>query len=342
MKNIQKKQRGFVLLYLYMGVVVLLILSGALVAQAVAEIRAAKRVEASLQALYLAEAGIDQALDQLRIDYDWATGYADESLGQGTYSVEVEPLGDRRLLTTQGTSNLLATPTNRLLEVIVEQSIPEGFYDNVIWASKEMDFNGDAFQVIGKVRHGDESPSGNLGNVNGTITYDPKTDPLPRLSYQKLYDMAEAQGNIYDAARLGNGHGVFPNSFWYRPPTNPADPTTGIPNVNYITTDLILRGNIGTIGGFFVVVGNVLTDPSDSEDTTIEGNGRIAGAIYSTGNFRVNGGGNRLNVDGGIWAGNEARLNGKVTMTYNLNYMKAIEALDINDVEIASWRDLSS
>jgi hypothetical protein len=68
----------------------------------------------------------------------------------------------------------------------------------------------------------------------------------------------------------------------------------------------------------------------------------VAGAIYSTGNFRVNGGGNGLNINGGIWAGNEARLNGSALLTYNQDFMRAIEALDINDVEIASWRDLSS
>ena len=341
-RNRGMRQNGFVLISVYIVLLALIALGGVLVAQAVAEVRATQRSQASFQALYLAEAGVDQGIDQLRQDYNWSGTPTAVSLGNlGTYGVQVDIIGDRRRVTSTGSSNLLpGGPISRRIEAIIQRDLPPNFYDNVIWASQNLLFKGNAFSVTGEVIHGDSSPEGNMGNVNGSVTYDASANPLPRLNFQQLYDMAVVQGNVYNAARLGNGHGVFPTSFWYRAPgaNGPNDP--GEPNVNYITTDLILNGNIGTIGGFFVVVGDVLTDPTATEDTTINGNGQIAGCIYTTGNFRVNGGGDRLNVDGGIWAGEEARLNGKVTMTYNATYMNALRDMELQpDVQVVSWRD---
>ena len=344
MRETKSRQAGFVLIAVYLVIALLVAFGGALMTYAVADVRASVRSQAGMQSLYLAEGGIDQAIAQLRQDYNWSSGYNNVSMGNtGSYSVQVGTvLGTRRVLTAQGQSNLLGTPVQRWVEAVVQSSIPPGFYDNVIWAAQNLDFRGNSYTVTGDVIHADLTPTTNTSHVTGTITYNAAANPLPRLNFQQLYNIAQGQNHIYDAARLGNGHNVFPTSFWYTPPTDPNDPTTGVPNINYITTDLVLNGNIGTIGGFFVVVGNVLTDPDATDSTTINGNGEVAGAIYSTGDFRVNGGGNGLNVDGGIWAGDEARLNGKVTMTYNANYMNAIKALQLNaDVQVVSWRDLS-
>ncbi len=334
-----KSQSGFMLITIYMMIPLLLVMVGAIVAYAFSDLHAAQRSQADMQALYMAEAGIDDALVQLRDSYSW-TGGSGVGAG-GEYSVTVEDLGSSRLrvMATGMADKLLAAAVSHAVEIIVEQAIPPNFYDNAVWASQNLDFKGNAYSVAGAVRHGDTTPS-STGNVNGSVTYDPDTNPLPRLDFEQIYEIAQAQGNVYDAARIGNGHNVFPTSFWYQQPTDPTDPTTGVPNVNYITTDLVLNGNIGTIGGFFVVVGDVITDPFAVEDTTINGNGQVAGAIYSRGDFRVTGGGNGLNVNGSVWAGDETRLNGKVTMTYNWDYMHAIEGLGINpDVTVISWQD---
>jgi hypothetical protein len=96
---------------------------------------------------------------------------------------------------------------------------------------------------------------------------------------------------------------------------------------------------VGTLGGFFVVVGDVITNPSGTYDATINGNGTIDGCIYTLGVFSVNGGGNRLNVNGGVWSGIEAELNGNATVTYNSDYMAAIKAHTLPQVQIISWRE---
>jgi hypothetical protein len=93
-----------------------------------------------------------------------------------------------------------------------------------------------------------------------------------------------------------------------------------------------MKGNISA-GGFFVVGGEVVYD------ATISGNVGIDGAIYTRGRFTINGGGNALNVDGGVWASN-ATLNGAVEIEYNQEYMNAIRNLNIDtDFQISSWKD---
>ena len=337
----RKREEGFILITVYWLLTLLVIFAAVGVTYALADLRASQRLQANVQAFYLAESGVDQAIVQLRQNYLW-TGSSNVLVGSsGNYSVQVGIDGNRRNLTVQGNSTLLSTtaPAQRTLQVIVQKLIPPGFFDNAIWASQNLDLKGNSYSVTGAIRHGDLTPS-STSHVTGTVTYDPAAGPLPRLSFQQLHDIAQSQGNIYDAARLAGGPGVFPASFWHTPPTDPNNPSTGVPNVNYITTDLVLNGNIGTIGGFFVVVGNVLTDPNATEDTTINGKGQIDGAIYTTGDFRINGGGNGLKVNGGVWAGDEVRLNGNANLQYNKSYMDAIKALGINaDIQVVSWQE---
>ena len=104
-----------------------------------------------------------------------------------------------------------------------------------------------------------------------------------------------------------------------------------------------LSGNV-TAGGFFLVVGNVLTDPNVTTDTEITGNVTVNGCIYSTGEFELKGGGNSLNVNGGIWAGDEAELDGNAKVTYNAGYMAAVKNFVDNassgTIQLLSWRQL--
>ena len=143
---------------------------------------------------------------------------------------------------------------------------------------------------------------------------------------------------LSDDVKIGDDS--FPDTFWYSEPTEPSDPTTGTPNVVYIDSVLSLNGNVGTLGGFFVVVGDVITNPLNTEDLSINGNGQIEGVVYTRGVFRINGGAGGLNIDGSVWAGEEARLNGNSHVSYNPYFVQSIEGLPIDfDVQIVSWRD---
>jgi len=334
-------RKASVLILTIFSVVILLILGTALIARSISENNMAKRNLDSNHAFWAAEAGVSQALKGLRASYnqcgiDVFTGTL-SSVDAG-YSVDVDCSGQDRIISSTGFVPATGTiRTKRVAEAVIKKSIPLGFYDNAIYSADDVDLNGDSYTINGDVVYADEID--NPDNITGTVTQDPTITPLALLNFLQLLSISQAQGNYYDEERLDAGD-PFPASFWYEPPTDPLDPTTGVPNVVYITEDLALKGNVGTLGGFFVVVGDVITNPDDIQDTTINGNGQIEGAIYTRGTFRINGGGGNLNVNGGVWAGQEVRLNGNAHISYNDFYMSAIEALGIDaSAQITSWKE---
>lgn len=340
-----EKNKGIIIIASYLVIIVLAIFIVVFIARTINERNIASKEKELKQALHLAEAGINRAIYELRTDYNW-TGISSVNLGGGQYSVSITSEGDRRKIISWGfIPQVSGYRTKKTVEVVIKKYISPNFYDNAIYTADELDLNGNAYVVNGNVIYGDPEPAGNTGNINGTITQDTSIYPLVCFNFQQLHDISEAQGNVYNDQRLRNVQknlDSFPSSFWYSPPTNPEDPTTGIPNIVYIETDLQLNGNIGTIGGFFVVVGDVITNPLGTYDATINGNGQIDGCIYTLGTFEVNGGGGGLNVFGGVWAGVEAELNGNTNVTYNRDYMEAIKGLNINpDIQIISWREIS-
>lgn len=300
------------------------------------------------EAFYLAEAGVDRAVDELNTDFSFAGTASPQALGRGEYEVTVTILSaSRRSVDARGyVPSKADTRASRRIEAIVRRQTPPNFYDYAIYSSHDIDFNGSSYSVTGDIIYADSVD--NSANVAGTLTQDASVSPLAQFDFAVLRAMAVSQGNLYDTARLSDvqkSKDSYPSSFWFSAPTNPSDPTTGTPNVVYVEGDMVLNGNIGTIGGFFLVVGNVLTDPEDTSDTSINGNGQVAGCIYTTGKFRVNGGGGNLNVNGGVWSGTDSVLNGNATVTYNSSYMDSIESM-VNGLgasgvaQLVSWREI--
>ena len=205
---------------------------------------------------------------------------------------------------------------------------------------------------VAAVTHGGTYSATPGNTIIGAIETGPSS--LPRLDYEILRDIAEdqikpnGQNNLYTADDIAAGK-IYPTTFWYTRGDDGVDndgdgdvdeEDEWVPNIVYIETNLVLKGDIGTASGFFVVVGDVLTNPSAEADTTINGNGLVDGCIYTLGEFRVNGGGAAdLNVNGGVWA-EDIRLNGGVNVSYNEAYMDAIELLNIDTKPyISHWRE---
>lgn len=337
-------KKGIALIISFGVILVLTILATAIISRSISESRIAQRYFESIQAFWLAEAGINRALYDLRNDYS-LTAISSPEMGPGGYQVSISPSGQDRIVTSSGfipfTGPLRVT---RIIQAVMSKSVPPDFYENAIYSAGDVDLNGNAYTINGKVRYADEIEY-SQNNITGTVTYDPSINPLARFDFKQLRNLSSSQQNVYvvDNNKLVNaatGEEGFPGSFWYTPPTDPDDPSTGVPNIVYVEGDLVLKGNIGTIGGFFVVVGNVITNPDASYDATINGNGQIEGAIYTRGEFRINGGGGNLNVNGGVWAGVEAELNGNANVTYNKTYMDAVRFLNLDaSVQISSWKD---
>ena len=295
----------------------------------------------SVRVFWLAEAGISRALDELRSDYkQCGTNLWSGSLSSvdGGYSIDSACNGTERVVTSRGFIPLTGSSrAQRVIEVSIEKDIPLHFYTNALYSAGDIDINGDSATVNGDVRYAGECD--NPDPITGNATQDSSVAPLALLDFQQLLTISQSQNNYYDEERIDSGDS-YPVSFWYSPPTDPNDPTTGIPNIVYITEDLELRGNFGIVGGFFAVVGDVITSPDDVQDATISGNGQIEGMVYTRGSFRINGGGNNLNVDGAVWGGEEIRLNGNVHIIYNSDYMGAVQSLGIDaEAQVTSWEE---
>ena len=334
--------RGVALIITFAIIVILVILGTAIFSRSISESDAARRYAESTRAFWIAEAGVNRALYELRNNYN-LNAISAAAYGDGGYQVNITQTGDNRTVSSTGYIPFTGTTrASRTIEAVMSKNIPPDFYDNAIYSGGDVDFNGNAYVVNGKVRYADEIDNQH-NHVNGTITQDPTINPLARFDFQQLYNLSVGQQNVYVVAQnklinQATGSENFPGTFWHTPPTNSS---AGTPNIVYIEGDLKLNGNIGTIGGFFVVVGDVITNPGTEENTTINGNGQIDGVIYTRGDFNVNGGGGNLNVNGGVWAGQEAELNGNANITYNQTYMDAVKYLNLTtSVQISSWKDM--
>jgi hypothetical protein len=289
-----------------------------------------------LRAFSLAEAGAQKALYELRKNFTW-TGEGPSAIqwagsDKGDYEVSVTDIagGKKRILSTGYFPGSSGDHIERSIETEVSPSTPNNFYDNAIFAGENVDLNG-SYNITGDIVYGTSiSPVGLGEQYEGDF---------PLLNFEQLRAIAVLQvkgngeNNLYTQADI-DGNKAFPASFWY-------DEPNGIPNVVYVETSLILKGNVGTLGGFYVVAGDVITNLDVEADTTINGNGSIDGCVYTLGDFRINGGGNGLGVTGGVWGRDEVRLNGNATVTYNADYMAAISAMNIDFVvQTTAWQEI--
>jgi len=296
-----------------------------------------------LGAFYLAEAGVDRALTELKNNYSGYTGTSPTTLGIGQYETVVTTLSatSKKILAYGYVPNKTQVAAQYTIEAITKKLTPPNFYDYAIYSANNIDFTGNSYDVTGKAIYG--GTASNIGGISGGATHDLTVSPLAHFDFQILRNISIAQGNLYTATRLASG-AAFPTNFWYQAPTNPSDPTTGIPNVVYVEGAMTLTGN-DVVGGFFLVVGNILTNPAVVVDTTLKGDITVNGCIYTTGEFTAKGGGHVMNITGGIWAGEDANFNGNIKMTYGSDYMTSIKNLvDTNGasgaLQLLSWRKL--
>jgi Tfp pilus assembly protein PilX len=340
-------RKGSVLIIAYLFLAVLLILGGAFFSRTLNEKKLFDMNRERIEAFYLAESAVDKGIAGLKNDYSGYSGTSATTAGRGQYEVtDVNDLSStRKSLIAHGyIPNKAQKRVERRIEVVTKKETPADFYESAIYSAANIDPNGNSYVVNGKVVYA--TTIDDTSHITGTITHDPSVSPLAHFDFAVLRSIAVAQGNFYDSDRLDDvqhGRDSFPTSFWNVPPNPPVDP--GTPNVVYLEGDMVLNGNVGTLGGFFLVVGNVLTDPNVTPDATINGNGEVDGCIYTLGDFRINGGAGGLNVNGGVWSGEESRLNGNATVTYNQAFMYAIKNLIETQgagsvVQLLNWREL--
>ncbi|GEM_PF-4911630 len=365
--------KGSVLMLSYIVVIVLLAISLGVSYQGFIEKKAFDITKQRTDAFYMAESGMDAALATLRSDQFYAGTGASNPVSVyrgsnmiGQYSNTVVNIGNSlRKITAYGYIPQM-TPSPGVLQqtcqlegVVYVPVIPPGnFYDNAIYALKGVDFHGGSYEVTGNIDCGGDvtNTGGSYGTVNGaTSEFDPSVteNVFYSFNFQALQALARQQTYSYGGNTVNNdftaedieNNRPLPTSFWYREPTDPADPTTGIPNIVYIEGPLVVRTNDFEIGGFILVVGDVANPGvvTTDEAATINGNVTVHGCLYSTGAFTLNGHGNSV-IDGGLWTADEAYLQGNTQFTYNADYMAAIKNYVENNtppnLAFLSWRQM--
>lgn len=351
-------KRGSILIFVYSVIFVLLSLSASVIAHSIQEKRAFEITQNKTAVFYLAETALDNALAVLTSNQSYAGTTSPVSVYRGAtlvgqYETTVDNISSnlRKITVTSYVPQKIVVSGNvrqiakaEAVARIATTPPPANFYDYAVYSAGEIEFTGQGGaspRVTGDVIYGESITS---GSVTGTKTHDATIHPLTHLSFQDLRNKAQSQfnantiahNNIYTTADLA-AKAAFPTYFNYN------NISGGDPNVVYVEGDLTLKGHI-TTGGFFVVVGNILVDPTVTSDTTINGDVAVKGCIYSTGEFTLNGGGHALNVDGGIWAGEDAEFKGATEVQYNATYMNVVKnfvnSLSSVTVQLLSWRQL--
>ena len=89
-------QRGIVLITVYFVVVVLLVFLLPMLPRSIGEYRIAERGRNYIQALYIAEAGLENAVYQLNLDSNYNSLDTYTSFANGGYALTITAAGDRR------------------------------------------------------------------------------------------------------------------------------------------------------------------------------------------------------------------------------------------------------
>ncbi|MFH2137559.1 MAG: hypothetical protein ABII88_03490 [Candidatus Omnitrophota bacterium] len=351
-----KNEKGMVLIVLYLVVGVLLVFVGMFSYKSMWQAKTVERYKNGVTSFYCAEAAIDKAVAKLPSNTSSESNVVlsdtgGQARGEFSYVVTTVEVGKKWKVESWGyvPDQATAVSASNLEAYVAKQDLPSNFWENAIYTAGNVRVNGSAYDIDGDIRYGGSMLPGALDPTifSGTSYPDASINPLVRLDYDNLKLIAEAQikadgsDNVYTFSEIAAGNPPFPSTFWFD--SSDADPTKWVPNVVYVETDLILNGNVGTIGGFLLVVGDVVTNPGATSETIINGNGQIDGCVYSTGQFRINGGGAGLNVHGGVWSGSDGvRLNGSITIEYDEDYMNAIRDVicPSSTIQIISWRKL--
>lgn len=354
------RKKAFALIFSLIVVAVLVVLGIATFSRSISEGRLAQRELESTQAFWAAEAGVNNALNALRDDFNKSVAGINsgaDSLNQGAFSVvSITNIdSNNRRVTVEGYFPAASPTLTRKIEVVVSKPpLPPDLFDYAIYTSGDLTSNGAAGSVTGDIIVGGTFTD-NGGTAMDAPTEDSSIDPIARLNFEDLKIASEAQNNDYETSKNGKKYyepgttteKALPGDFWYTTADDGVDndgddivdeADEWVPNIVYIDGDIDISG-CGTVGGFFIVGGDMVAD------ATLSGSGTMDGVVYMLGEITINGGGGTetLNINGGILAGGDTTINGSPTIEYNSAYMDAIKNnLPIDsDPEISSWKDIS-
>ncbi len=154
MNTFLKNEKGMILIWFYVLIAVLVIMGGSLYALSFQESMLTTIDQARDKAFYLAEAGLDQKLHDLKAGN--TSNISSTSLGDGTYSVTYDATTKR--ISSTGTVN----GVSKTVVSVVAKTIPPGV-KGALTSQGDISFSGN-ITVDGR----DHDSSGNLTGASGT------------------------------------------------------------------------------------------------------------------------------------------------------------------------------
>lgn len=141
----RKNQRGIIFFttVLLLGITVLI--CSAVTLMVSRDAYTVRRIQYTTQAYFLAESGVERALDELTADFSWA-GVGAVNFGEGTYAVTIAAhpvIVNRKVITSTGTVKGIS----RVIKVQVQNNVPPSFYYAILsggwqWISSYTTING--------------------------------------------------------------------------------------------------------------------------------------------------------------------------------------------------------
>lgn len=318
-----------------MMVVLLLLLGNIFFLNTTSQLRRADSERRNLQTFYLAEAGIDYALAQLKQDPQTAGSTNDflyniNDNRTGDYSVDwANTSGTEWKITSTGIiKNSDSTiARQKKIEMVVNYippPDPNDTFDNAIYTSGDISITGNSYTVNGDVTYGGNDGVEFEDNITGSYTSDPSIDPSTDFDVVALKAISQEQGNYWNQDRIDSDTTLnFPNDFYYEG-TTPAIVFIDVPNYQ-------MSGTYFNNSGFWIINGNM----------TINGNITIDGGVYIAGDFTLAGGGSEINIDGAIITGGDVSMSGGRIITYNETRMNNLEEFlaGTGSFDLVSWEE---
>lgn len=120
---IRKTRKGSVIILVVFATALLAVLVAGIVQLNTEELQIMQNSVNASKALYVAKAGLNDAMSELRSDSDWNAGFANKSFGTGSYTVSVTGTVPNLMIETDA---VIAAGFNASLEadVTVSQDVP--------------------------------------------------------------------------------------------------------------------------------------------------------------------------------------------------------------------------
>lgn len=310
-------RRGAALIIAFMVVVVLTTLSSALVMRSVSERSIAQRYVESTQAFWLAEAGVNRALLQLKNNFNDLNAIAAVTLGQGEYSVDtIATEGSNRRVTARGFIPAQAAPrSTRSISALV-QNLPGGNPSNPSLITYAIETSG-TLNITGSA---DLHPAGS-SHAGSTLTF------------EEVFGMTEEQvKDIALSAQAGGTGHVY---------TNPA---ANQQPVNGITWVELTGGNKYSISSNWSASGLLIVN-SNGNDIALDISGawQFEGMIWVNGRVKITG---TPDIEGGVFARSaidaQSTVSGNASLTFDSSDVANAFAFlaQPSSVKILSWREI--